>query len=347
MNNKIKLIALNVLVYGTPILLWSVIPFTSNNWGSFTLDPILNYLFFGKISYSAMGIIFDFLMLYCFYLLFTKEKAIEHERVYLIASGLKKVFSFIFINKLKKDSLISKDEKVSLLFYLVKLYFTPVMIGFLIGNTTSFAQFLSNSNSFAITKENILGAYFHLIFYSILILDTLIFAFGYLFESPKFKNVVKSVEPTALGWMAAIICYPPINSLTGNILGWYSADFGDFKNIDLNLAAGFISLLLFSIYVWASIALWTKASNLTNRGIVSKGPYKYVRHPAYISKNLSWWIMGIPFIQASGFIAIFSLSAWTIIYFVRAITEERHLSQDPDYIEYTKKVKYMFVPGLF
>jgi protein-S-isoprenylcysteine O-methyltransferase Ste14 len=57
--------------------------------------------------------------------------------------------------------------------------------------------------------------------------------------------------------------------------------------------------------------------------------------------------MGIPFIINYGFIAIISLALWTIIYFLRALTEEKHLNQDLEYVEYTKKVKYMFIPGIF
>jgi hypothetical protein len=32
---------------------------------------------------------------------------------------------------------------------------------------------------------------------------------------------------------------------------------------------------------------------------------------------------------------------------MRAITEENHLSSDKDYIEYKKKVKWKFIPGVF
>jgi len=34
------------------------------------------------------------------------------------------------------------------------------------------------------------------------------------------------------------------------------------------------------------------------------------------------------------------------IYYVRAITEEPHLSLDPDYVKYCKHVKYRFIPGV-
>ncbi len=353
-NNKTKLLFYAILVYGIPILLWSAVPFTKNIWGSFTSDFIFNYLFFGTIKYSVMGIIFDIFIIYIIYILLSKpKKDIENNRIYLIFSGLKKIFKWVFKDRLKKELSISKQEKTSLLFYAVKLYFIPVMLGFLIDNSASLINFFGTTQSFykkgsvLNIKKTLILLVFPFVFYSILVIDTVIFAFGYLFESRALKSIVKSVEPTALGWISAIACYPPLNNLTSDILGWYSSDFSNFGNININLITGAVSIFFFVIYVWASIALGPKASNLTNRGIVTKGPYKYIRHPAYTAKNLSWWLMGIPFIMASGFIAVFSLSMWTLIYFIRALTEERHLLQDPDYVEYSKKVKYMFIPGLF
>jgi protein-S-isoprenylcysteine O-methyltransferase Ste14 len=41
------------------------------------------------------------------------------------------------------------------------------------------------------------------------------------------------------------------------------------------------------------------------------------------------------------------MSFWSLLYFLRAITEERHLGNDPDYREYCKKVRYRFVPGVW
>ena len=53
-------------------------------------------------------------------------------------------------------------------------------------------------------------------------------------------------------------------------------------------------LLAMTVFAWSSVALGFKASNLTNRGIVSRGPYAFVRHPAYAAKNLAWWIGAVP-----------------------------------------------------
>jgi len=103
----------------------------------------------------------------------------------------------------------------------------------------------------------------------------------------------------------------------------------------------------------ASLALFTRASNLTNRGIVTWGPYRIVRHPGYTSKNIYWLISFIPWlasgtVQLSGYIMfLFGYIGWATLYFLRGITEERLLMKDPDYVAYCKKVKYHFIPYVY
>jgi protein-S-isoprenylcysteine O-methyltransferase Ste14 len=103
--------------------------------------------------------------------------------------------------------------------------------------------------------------------------------------------------------------------------------------------------VLLGIYVWATIVFGMRFSNLTNRGILSRGPYAIVRHPAYISKNLAWWLMSVPFMR--DWISTAGLISWNLVYLVRAFTEERHLRQDRHYREYCERVRWRFVPGLF
>ena len=38
---------------------------------------------------------------------------------------------------------------------------------------------------------------------------------------------------------------------------------------------------------------------------------------------------------------------WLFIYNIRAITEERNLLQDKDYVAYAQKVKYKFIPKIW
>ena len=46
--------------------------------------------------------------------------------------------------------------------------------------------------------------------------------------------------------------------------------------------------------------------------------------------------------------SLLSLSGWTMIYVLRAITEERHLLMlDNGYAQYTQQVRWRFVPGVW
>jgi protein-S-isoprenylcysteine O-methyltransferase Ste14 len=116
-----------------------------------------------------------------------------------------------------------------------------------------------------------------------------------------------------------------------------------------------LMLALMGVYASASVALGLKASNLTHRGIVSRGPYAIVRHPAYISKNAAWWIGASPLIALAfqdgwfeGISSVASVAGWSMLYILRALTEEDHLrSVDGEYAAYAEKVRYRFIPGVY
>ena len=188
----------------------------------------------------------------------------------------------------------------------------------------------------------------------ILFIDVFFFTMGYLLEAPFLKNTIKSVEPTIIWWIVAVMCYPPFNSNITNIIGWYSTDFPSFVNIYVHIWLNICILILMGIYSRASLSLGFKASNLTNRWIVTKWPYKYIRHPAYACKNIAWLIWGLPIVyvaistdNTSLFAVLLWLLWWAFIYYLRAITEENHLSSDPDYEKYKKKVKWKFIPKVW
>lgn len=240
---------------------------------------------------------------------------------------------------------LHKEEKRALLFNLVKLFFTPLMILFLIENYDGFKQGIANISGwhglFSVAGFNTL--LFPMLLALVFLVDTVFFTFGYLVEAGFLNNKIRSVEPTVLGWVVALVCYQPFNGLLGNYANWYPNDYASFASSKATFFMRLGSLLLLAVYASASVALGPRASNLTNRGIVGYGPYRYVRHPAYITKNLAWWLTVIPVISPA---AVLSMGLWSGIYFMRAITEERHLSADPDYVEYCQKVRYRFIPGV-
>ncbi|MCF8275868.1 MAG: DUF1295 domain-containing protein [Flavobacteriales bacterium] len=243
---------------------------------------------------------------------------------------------------------ISASAKRNLLFALVKFFFTPIMIKFAVGNFNAikfklnfFASHEMDWFSMSFFNDHFYGLMLALLFF----IDTAFFAFGYLFEASWLKNKIRSVDTSFFGWFVALACYPPFTDSFAKWAPWHTNDHAWFGSAEVTFGARILLLFLLIGYVAATVSLGTKCSNLTNRGIVTKGAYAIVRHPAYICKNLFWWIVLIPAIPHTP-LAIFGMAFWTMLYFFRAITEERHLIKDPDYQAYCAKVKWRFVPGV-
>lgn len=165
---------------------------------------------------------------------------------------------------------------------------------------------------------------------------------GYATESRWMGNKTRSVEPTAFGWLVCLCCYPPYNNVLGTYLPLENGA-QHFGETTLLVFKAF-TVLLFSIYASATVAFGFKFSNLTNRGIVTRGPYRLVRHPAYLCKCSAWWLEHLPTITIT---KAFFLSCLCGVYALRAWTEERHLSRDPDYRAYKKKVRWVLLPGVY
>ncbi len=335
------------------ILIWIAILFyrTNRYYSSWLSLETQLALFWLASAYTVFGIIF--------FVVFSTRKGRESRGLILIRT-LKRLFKemYNYIHSFTTNlnhplPKLEHHEKTTILFALVKIFFLPIMLNFFFDNinqVVSDFSSLSSSNfsSFLPFFNNLL---FPFIFSILLSLDTIYFVFGYSIESSKLKNVVRSVEPTFFGWIVALICYPPFNDFINRYLGWYADEYTFFWTKQITFFMRILLLILFGIYVWATLALGAKSSNLTNRGIVSRGPYSIVRHPAYISKNLAWWVSIIPILSVSGFIKgaiiLGTTATWGFVYYLRAITEERHLIKDPDYQDYCKKVKYRFIPGIY
>ncbi len=80
-----------------------------------------------------------------------------------------------------------------------------------------------------------------------------------------------------------------------------------------------------------------------NRGIVSTGMYRFVRHPIYLGYLVTHFafLLAHPFIWNLAMLAV----ADSALY-VRAGLEEQMLPQDPAYARYWASVRWRLVPGL-
>ena len=260
-------------------------------------------------------------------------------------------------------------QKQSLILYFIKFFFGPQL---LLWSFQHYQQIISQWNRLIYANQIMKGHWsdiFSLINYRQLVfllfvqimyfIDCFIYAIGYCTELTILRNRIRTVESSAIGLLFCLACYPPFSSATAAIIRWEHNDnvFNIINNSTsiINWICYFIAALLIFIYVAASVALFTKASNLTNRGTVSIFPYNIVRHPAYATKISLWWLASIIILKnllLNGkylvtVLYILGAITWTFIYYMRAITEERHLMLDPDYRAYIKKVKYKFIPFIW
>ena len=80
-----------------------------------------------------------------------------------------------------------------------------------------------------------------------------------------------------------------------------------------------------------------------NRGIVSKGPFRWVRHPIYFG----WLVLSIGYAMSYTNPRNVILIVATLPFMVwRIDQEEAHLNADPDYRGYMDCVRYCLLPGL-
>ncbi|HZU81762.1 MAG TPA: isoprenylcysteine carboxylmethyltransferase family protein [Polyangiaceae bacterium] len=228
--------------------------------------------------------------------------------------------------------------------WLVKAYFFPLMFVWLHGSVHELISF--DFSGAALSNLRVYDYLYTLIFG----LDLLFTTAGYALSLRVIDTHIRTAEPTVYGWVVALFCYQPFFSLMerqyvaygGNVtfVSWFDhwpALPWDWAMPALRWAYAIVILSLLSIYTLATIAFGMRFSNLTHRGILTGGPYRFSKHPAYVTKNISWWLVSVPFLHAPWWEAVhhcLALGCINMIYFLRARTEERHLSRDPDYVAY-------------
>ena len=179
------------------------------------------------------------------------------------------------------------------------------------------------------------------------LIDMTLATVGYILTMKPLDAHIRSANPHASGWAAALICYPPFVLMGGGgPLDYHYATFGD--QGWAHWLGGYPALLwlwagalvaLTGVYAWATMAFGIRFSNLTHRGILTHGPYSWMRHPAYVSKNAFWWLSTLPFLVTTNSLSdagrnTLILAVVSGIYAWRAVTEERHLRSDEDYRTY-------------
>ena len=207
-----------------------------------------------------------------------------------------------------------------------------------------FAQVVSADFSAMTGNPVLLGS---TVIAALFLVDVQIGTVGYIFTFRPLDAHIRSGNPLLAGWLAALLCYPPFvwgmmgrSDVLGyevNTPGWAYWMQG---HPALLWAWAGLLVTLTALYAWATFAFGLRFSNLTYRGVVTNGPYRFTRHPAYLSKNLFWWLSTLPFLVTSHALTdmvrnTVLLGLVSAIYYWRARTEEAHLlAEDAKYRAY-------------
>lgn len=220
--------------------------------------------------------------------------------------------------------------------WIVKAYFLPLMFVYFTGQVDSVTKLYA-------TTDSVINGFTFMIAVCFTV-DLMFSIVGYTSTLRIFDSHIRSVEPTAFGIVIAIMCYQPFFSIIGSgYLHYQGSIYWDnwLAGVPVikNIWGGTI-ICLEIVYALSTVSFGLRFSNLTHRGIITSGPYRFTKHPAYIAKCTSFWMISVPFIEPLGFGTAVrdcaGLALICVVYVLRARTEEAHLMRDPAYREYAQ-----------
>lgn len=194
----------------------------------------------------------------------------------------------------------------------------------------------------SLTRESNTVAVYQALYNLAMALGMVVVVSGNVLALRVMGTQVRSVQTTAFGWWICLVGFQPFKAyadryffMPDGVNPWVGA----LEHAPTMQAvwAGLI-LVLLCARVAANVSLGNRFSQLTHRGIVTNGMYRYSKHPSYICTVLFLTFVMMPPLVAHtweemwhGWFALFGIG---LMYFLRARTEERHLSADPDYVAY-------------
>ena len=156
----------------------------------------------------------------------------------------------------------------------------------------------------------------------------------------------------AKGWDRAIMSIFRLTTLARYILAGLDQRYGWTVGFPVaaQVAGLVVCVLSYALLAWAMTtnAYFSQLVRIqSERGqvVVMHGPYRFVRHPAYVGMIVFELAMAIllaswPALAASGFGAMLLI--------LRTALEDRTLQAElPGYVEYAQRVRYRLVPGVW
>jgi len=98
------------------------------------------------------------------------------------------------------------------------------------------------------------------------------------------------------------------------------------------------------VFIYARLSLGRSIGFVpANRGIITRGAYRFVRHPIYTGI----FIAELAFVLRSySLLNLILASIIVALFMIKSIVEESFLSGDPEYATYLQRVRWRWIPGV-
>ena len=174
---------------------------------------------------------------------------------------------------------------------------------------------------------------------------------GYMFSARLLNTQTRNLDRSAFGWLVTFICYNPLVNIT--FVAWLNYSFYVQPGItpwvnntyNLPLLHSLVIIVIIGMelmHLWSEATLGIRSSNLMNRGVVTSGPFKWTKHPVYVSKCIGWFFATMPFIGMGSLANNIQVSLLflgvCVVYAMRAWAEEKIFLEDVIYQEYAKYI---------
>ncbi len=193
----------------------------------------------------------------------------------------------------------------------LRSYFAPQMLGALVvfiyaaltGPIVSAPDGMEGMGAFsgaAVVRMLLAGYYFFSA------MDVLFATIGYIAALRILDTDIRSMDSCAAGWVSCLICYQPVYALImapllfNRLLAnprWYDW----FAGHDvLMLAWGSLAALAMCAEALTTLTFGMRFSNLTWRGLMRTGLFRYTRHPQYVAKMIHRFMLYVPLFSLAG-----------------------------------------------
>lgn len=105
-----------------------------------------------------------------------------------------------------------------------------------------------------------------------------------------------------------------------------------------------LAMLSAAILVYARLSLGRSIGFVpANRGIVTGGAYRFVRHPIYTAV---FFAMLSLVLRSFTWLNLLIAATIVALFMIKSIVEERFLSEDSKYADYLSSVRFRWIPGI-